>query len=96
MTSTVLLALDTSTEFCSVALLRSDAASAGSDAAPAHVWTRHEATGAVSSTRVLPAVRELFDEAGLAHRYESVVDPRLNRVQSLELAFLVAEMLRQA
>lgn len=66
MTSTVLLALDTSTEFCSVALLRSDAASAGSDAAPAHVWTRHEATGAVSSTRVLPAVRELFDEAGLA------------------------------
>ena len=33
---------------------------------------------------------------GLVHRYESVVDPRLNRVQSLELAFLVAEMLRQA
>jgi 3-deoxy-7-phosphoheptulonate synthase len=39
---------------------------------------------------------EEIDEAGLAHRYESVVDPRLNRVQSLELAFLVAEMLRQA
>ena len=39
---------------------------------------------------------EELDEAGLAHRYESVVDPRLNRVQSLELAFLVAEMLRQA
>ena len=37
---------------------------------------------------------EEIDEAGLAHRYESVVDPRLNRVQSLELAFLVAEMLR--
>ncbi|RLV48935.1 3-deoxy-7-phosphoheptulonate synthase class II [Nocardioides mangrovicus] len=34
--------------------------------------------------------------ADLVHRYESVVDPRLNRVQSLELAFLVAEMLRQA
>ena len=39
---------------------------------------------------------EEIDEIGLAHRYESVVDPRLNRVQSLELAFLVAEMLRQA
>ncbi len=39
---------------------------------------------------------EEIDEAGLAHRYESVVDPRLNRVQSLELAFVVAEMLRQA
>nr|WP_221199582.1 3-deoxy-7-phosphoheptulonate synthase class II [Nocardioides soli] len=39
---------------------------------------------------------EEIDEEGLAHRYESVVDPRLNRVQSLELAFLVAEMLRQA
>jgi len=39
---------------------------------------------------------EEIDEAGLAHRYESVVDPRLNRVQSLELAFLVAQMLRQA
>ncbi len=37
---------------------------------------------------------EEIDEYGLAHRYESVVDPRLNRVQSLELAFLVAEMLR--
>jgi 3-deoxy-7-phosphoheptulonate synthase len=35
-------------------------------------------------------------EAGLSERYESVCDPRLNRVQSLELAFLVAEMLRQA
>ncbi len=39
---------------------------------------------------------ELLDEAGLADRYESVCDPRLNRVQSLELAFLVAEMLRKA
>ena len=37
---------------------------------------------------------EEIDELRLAHRYESVVDPRLNRVQSLELAFLVAEMLR--
>jgi 3-deoxy-7-phosphoheptulonate synthase len=37
---------------------------------------------------------EALDEAGLMHRYESVCDPRLNRTQSLELAFLVAEMLR--
>ncbi len=39
---------------------------------------------------------EEINEAGLANRYESVCDPRLNRVQSLELAFLVAEMLRKA
>lgn len=66
MTSTVLLALDTSTEYCSVALISSEAPSASAQPTPARVWTRHEATGAVSSTRVLPAVRELFDEAGLA------------------------------
>jgi 3-deoxy-7-phosphoheptulonate synthase len=35
-------------------------------------------------------------EVDLGSRYESVCDPRLNRVQSLELAFLVAEMLRNA
>lgn len=35
-------------------------------------------------------------EVDLGNRYESVCDPRLNRVQSLELAFLVAEMLRTA
>ncbi|WP_426244168.1 class II 3-deoxy-7-phosphoheptulonate synthase [Nocardioides sp. LHG3406-4] len=39
---------------------------------------------------------EEIDEAGLADRYESVCDPRLNRVQSLELSFLVAKMLRKA
>ena len=39
---------------------------------------------------------EKINEAGLANRYESVCDPRLNRVQSLELSFLVAEMLRKA
>ncbi|MDX6368376.1 MAG: 3-deoxy-7-phosphoheptulonate synthase [Nocardioidaceae bacterium] len=39
---------------------------------------------------------EALDEASLVHRYESVCDPRLNRTQSLELAFLVAEMLRQS
>ncbi|WP_340538655.1 class II 3-deoxy-7-phosphoheptulonate synthase [Nocardioides sp. GXZ039] len=37
---------------------------------------------------------EELSEAALSQRYESVCDPRLNRVQSLELAFLVAEMLR--
>jgi len=36
---------------------------------------------------------EELAEMDLGHRYESVCDPRLNRVQSLELAFLVAEML---
>jgi 3-deoxy-7-phosphoheptulonate synthase len=35
-------------------------------------------------------------EADLVHRYETVCDPRLNRAQSLELAFLVAEMLHRA
>jgi tRNA threonylcarbamoyladenosine biosynthesis protein TsaB len=65
MTSTVLLAFDTSTEYCSVALLCSDAPSAGSEPASPRVFTRHERTGAVSSTRVLPAVRELFEEAAL-------------------------------
>ena len=39
---------------------------------------------------------ESLAEVDLSHRYESVCDPRLNRVQSLELAFLVAEMLRKA
>jgi 3-deoxy-7-phosphoheptulonate synthase len=34
-----------------------------------------------------------IDEAGLELRYETRVDPRLNHQQSLELAFLVAEML---
>ena len=32
-------------------------------------------------------------EDGLASRYETLCDPRLNRTQSLELAFLVAELL---
>ena len=36
---------------------------------------------------------EDIDEATLAERYESVCDPRLNHMQSLELAFLVAEQL---
>lgn len=73
MTDTVLLALDTSTEFCSVALLRAAAPTGGASvtepcaevAAEVAIWVRHEATGAVSSTRLLPAIGELFDEAGL-------------------------------
>lgn len=46
-------------------------------------------------TECLGGGEELSD-ADLATRYESLCDPRLNRVQSLEMAFLVAEMLRQA
>jgi 3-deoxy-7-phosphoheptulonate synthase len=34
-------------------------------------------------------------ETDLRHRYETACDPRLNRGQSLDLAFLVAEMYRQ-
>jgi 3-deoxy-7-phosphoheptulonate synthase len=37
---------------------------------------------------------EQIDEATLATRYESLCDPRLNHMQSLELAFLVAEELQ--
>ena len=37
---------------------------------------------------------EQIDEAGLAERYETLVDPRLNHQQSLEMAFEVAEMLQ--
>ena len=39
---------------------------------------------------------ERIDEADLATRYETLCDPRLNHQQSLELAFLVAEMLAAA
>jgi 3-deoxy-7-phosphoheptulonate synthase len=38
---------------------------------------------------------EHIDEEALAKRYESVCDPRLNHMQSLELSFLVAEQLVQ-
>jgi len=37
----------------------------------------------------------LIDEAALEERYESLCDPRLNHMQSLELAFLVSEQLSQ-
>ena len=39
---------------------------------------------------------ETIDESALANRYETLVDPRLNHQQALELAFLVAQMLAQA
>ena len=35
-----------------------------------------------------------IDEAALADRYESLCDPRLNHSQSLEIAFLVSEYLK--
>ncbi|WP_438396134.1 tRNA (adenosine(37)-N6)-threonylcarbamoyltransferase complex dimerization subunit type 1 TsaB [Caballeronia sp. DA-9] len=72
MTRTVLLALDTSTEFCSAALLVAGPAAATDhrnppqhDSGEIRVWFIHEPTGPVSSTRLLPAIRELFDQAGL-------------------------------
>lgn len=45
-------------------------------------------------TEVLGGAEEI-DEVGLARSYETLVDPRLNHAQSLEMAFLVAEMLRE-
>jgi 3-deoxy-7-phosphoheptulonate synthase len=39
---------------------------------------------------------EQIDDAALASHYETLCDPRLNHQQSLELAFLVADMLRGA
>jgi 3-deoxy-7-phosphoheptulonate synthase len=44
-------------------------------------------------TEVLGGSEEV-DDAALARRYETLVDPRLNHQQSLEMAFDVAEMLR--
>ncbi len=38
---------------------------------------------------------QAIGEAGLEARYETLCDPRLNGSQSLELAFMVAELLRQ-
>ncbi|QBC31633.1 tRNA (adenosine(37)-N6)-threonylcarbamoyltransferase complex dimerization subunit type 1 TsaB [Pandoraea sp. XY-2] len=61
MSSITLLALDTSTEFCSVAVYRHDLASD----APALVVERHLDTGPVSSTHILPAARDVLREAGV-------------------------------
>lgn len=66
MTRTVLLAFDTSTEYCSVALLDAGEPAEPGRASPPRLVARHEPTGAVSSARVLPAVREILREAGLA------------------------------
>lgn len=44
-------------------------------------------------TEVLGGSEEI-DDSALTRRYTTLVDPRLNHQQSLELAFLVAEMLR--
>lgn len=56
------LALDTSSEFCSVAL----ALAPCSDTATAlRFFSRHEALGPQSSQRILPAVQEILQEAGL-------------------------------
>ena len=46
-------------------------------------------------TEVLGGSAEIDDE-GLARRYETLVDPRLNHQQSLEMAFQVVELLRAA
>lgn len=46
-------------------------------------------------TEVLGGGAEI-DEEGLRRRYETLVDPRLNHDQSLEMAFQVAELLTQA
>ena len=64
----------------------------------------HEAAGTIPGglhveltgddvTEVLGGAEELNDEK-LKDRYETLVDPRLNHQQALELSFLVAEMLR--
>lgn len=55
-----ILAVETSTEWCSVALGR-----AATDGTP-ECFYRHEHTGARSSSRVLPAVAEVLAEAGIA------------------------------
>lgn len=44
-------------------------------------------------TEVLGGAEHIVDDT-LASRYETLVDPRLNHQQSLEMAFAVAEMLR--
>jgi 3-deoxy-7-phosphoheptulonate synthase len=46
-------------------------------------------------TECLGGAQEISD-ADLSSRYETACDPRLNTQQSLELSFLVAEMLRRA
>ncbi|MDE2289352.1 MAG: tRNA (adenosine(37)-N6)-threonylcarbamoyltransferase complex dimerization subunit type 1 TsaB [Burkholderiales bacterium] len=59
MSAISILALDTSTEFCSVALYLN---SLGTERA----IVRHRHTGAVSSAHILPLIRDVLDEGGLA------------------------------
>ncbi|MGO4302422.1 MULTISPECIES: tRNA (adenosine(37)-N6)-threonylcarbamoyltransferase complex dimerization subunit type 1 TsaB [unclassified Cupriavidus] len=54
-----ILAVETSTEWCSVALGRA------ADHGAVECFSRHEHTGARSSARVLPAVAEVLAEAGI-------------------------------
>lgn len=65
MNRTSLLALDTSTEFCSVALGVAPERDAKTFA---DLHIRHEQTGSVSSARLLPAVAEVLAEAGIGLR----------------------------
>jgi 3-deoxy-7-phosphoheptulonate synthase len=46
-------------------------------------------------TECLGGAEEILDEH-LTERYETVLDPRLNGRQSIDLAFRVAELLREA
>lgn len=45
-------------------------------------------------TEVMGGMEDI-DDAGLGARYETLVDPRLNHQQSLEMAFLVSELLQR-
>jgi 3-deoxy-7-phosphoheptulonate synthase len=44
-------------------------------------------------TECIGGSEKILDDEDLANNYETLCDPRLNHQQSLELAFLVAEML---
>jgi tRNA threonylcarbamoyladenosine biosynthesis protein TsaB len=74
---TIILAFDTSTEYCSVALLVAQAGAdpfqaspqphdAASGAGGCRVYSRHEHTGAVSSARLLPLIQSVIGEAAVS------------------------------
>ncbi|WP_158903182.1 tRNA (adenosine(37)-N6)-threonylcarbamoyltransferase complex dimerization subunit type 1 TsaB [Burkholderia sp. L27(2015)] len=74
---TIILALDTSTEYCSVALLVAPAEAdpfqsplkphdGASGAGECVVYSRHEHTGAVSSARLLPLIQSVIGEAAVS------------------------------
>lgn len=60
-----ILAVETSTEWCSVALGRGAARGPGAPVELAECFVRHEHTGPRSSARVLPAAGEVLAEAGI-------------------------------